>query len=287
VNKLEMESNVRVAGATRLETASGNPLPIPKVTAHAAASWAAELSTLAAADDTFAQTILNAYKAVKLIKVSLELLEDSGVNIEDYISSEIGRAIGRLEGDAFATGASGSTTTPEGVINKATIGVTTAAAGGLVYTSDEFIDMVYSLTRPYRDRRLVADVGRADEARRASSRTRQGSTSGSRRYTKGEQESLLGYPVYVEPTYANPGSAVLDGDVRQPRRLFHPRRGELPALPAERALHGHRRGRVPRLAPHGRRPDRHERRPLVQERDLIRCRRRPSPTHRRRRRFGC
>jgi HK97 family phage major capsid protein len=208
VNKLELVSNVRVAGATRLETASGNPLPIPKVTAHAAASWAAELSTLAAADDTFAQTILNAYKAVKLIKVSLELLEDSGVNIEDYIASEIGRAIGRLEGDAFATGASGSTTTPEGVINKATIGVTTAAAGGLVYTSDEFVDMVYSLTRPYRDGAtwLMSD-GLMKLARKLKDTT--GQYLWQPAYTKGEQESLLGYPVYVEPTYANPGSAVL------------------------------------------------------------------------------
>jgi HK97 family phage major capsid protein len=150
------------------------------VTAHAAASWAAEALGARRRGRHVRAGILNAYKAVKLIKVSLELLEDTGVDHRGYISSEIGRAIGRLEGDAFATGASGSATTPEGVINKATIGVTTAAAGGLTITADEFVDMVLQRHAAVPRRRRVADVGRHREARRASSRTRPGSTSGSR-----------------------------------------------------------------------------------------------------------
>lgn len=208
VNKLEMESMVRACGATRIETAGGNAIQIPKVTAHAAAVWAAEAAALSAADDTFAQATLNAYKAVKLIKVSLELLEDSGVDLEAYISAELGRAIGRLEGDAFATGASGSTTTPEGVMNKAAIGVTTAAAGGLVITSDEFIDTVYSVTRPYRTGAswLMSD-GTVKLVRKL--KDSQNRYLWQEALTKDEQATFLGYPVYVEPTVQAPGSAQL------------------------------------------------------------------------------
>lgn len=208
VNKLEMESMVRSAGATRIETAGGNAIQIPKVTAHAAAVWAAEAAALAAADDTFAQATLNAFKAVKLIKVSLELLEDSGVDLEAYISSELGRAIGRLEGDAFATGASGSATTPEGVLNKAAIGVTTASAGGLVVTSDEFIDTVYSVTRPYRTGAgwLMSDATVKLVRKLKDSQNRY---LWQEALTKDEQATFLGYPVYVEPTVQSPGSAQL------------------------------------------------------------------------------
>jgi HK97 family phage major capsid protein len=208
VNKLELASNVRASGATRIETAGGNTLPIPKVTAHAAAVWATEAQALTSADDTFGQVLLGAYKAVKLVKVSIELLEDTGVDLEAYIANELGRAIGRLEGDAFATGASGSTTTPEGVLNKATIGVTTATAGGLVITADEFIDTVYSVTRPYRDGAswLMSDatVKLVRKLKDAQNRY-----LWQEALTKDEEATLLGYPVRVEPTYNAPGSSKL------------------------------------------------------------------------------
>jgi hypothetical protein len=126
--------------------------------------------------------------------VSLELLEDSGVDIEAYISLELGRAIGRLEGDAFATGASGSATTPEGVINKGAIGVTTAAAGGLVdHLGRVHRHGVLGLAAvPHR--RLVADVGRDREAR-SQAQGLAGRYIWQEALTKDEQATFLGYPV--------------------------------------------------------------------------------------------
>jgi HK97 family phage major capsid protein len=206
VNKLELESAIRSAGATRIETSGGNQIQIPKVTAHAAASWAAEAAALAAADDTFAQVALDAYKAVKLIKVSIELLEDTGVDLEAYISSEIGRAVGRLEGDGFATGAAASATTPEGIMNKATVGVTTAAAGGLTITADEFIDLYYSVTRPYRaGAAWLMNDATVKLVRKLKDTTNQYLWQPG--LTKGEESSILGSPVYVEPSLDNPGSS--------------------------------------------------------------------------------
>lgn len=199
---LEQASGVRAAGATRLETASGIDLPVPKVasTGHGAAAWATEGQTITATDETFGQVILKAYKAVKLIKVSLELLEDTGVNLESYIANELGKRIGRLEGDGFATGASGSTTTPEGVVNKGTA-MTLATGSTTTITSDQIIDLLYSVARPYRSDPsagwLMSD-GIAKIVRKFKDST--GQYLWQQSMQAGEPDRLLGYPVNVEPS---------------------------------------------------------------------------------------
>lgn len=147
VAALEQESAVRRL-ATVLTTAQGNEILVPKVTGHGTAQWVAEGAAKPEVDETFAQASLKAFKAAEIIKVSTELLEDSGFDLEGYIASELGRAIGRLEGAAYATGASNSTTTPKGVVTSATVGKTAASA--TVITADEIIDLVYSVSRPYR-----------------------------------------------------------------------------------------------------------------------------------------
>lgn len=198
--QLEQISGVRLAGATRLETASGIDLPIPLVTAHGAASWAAEASALTAVDETFGQVILKAYKAVKLIKVSLELLEDSGVDIEAYISAELGKRIGRLEGDGFATGASGSTTTPEGIVNKATA-MTLATGSTTTITADQIIDLVYAVARPYRaGASFLMNDGIVKIVRKLKDSQNRYLWEDS--LQANEPPRLFGYPVYIEPSMA-------------------------------------------------------------------------------------
>lgn len=198
VNKLEEQSGVRRAGARVIRTAGGNDLPIPKVTAHAAASWVSEAAALSAADDTFAQATLGAFKAVKLVKVSLELLQDTGVDIVGYIANEIGRAVGRLAGDAYATGTSGSTTTPEGVVNKATVGVT--AASGTAITADEVIDLVYSVSEPYRNNGSSFLMN--DSIVKLVRKLKDGNSQylWQPGMQSGEPDRLLGYPVFREPS---------------------------------------------------------------------------------------
>jgi len=67
---IEAGSAIRQAGATVLQTDSGADLQVPKVTAHAAASYVAEAQQISNVKDTFAQQTLKAFKAAKLELVS-------------------------------------------------------------------------------------------------------------------------------------------------------------------------------------------------------------------------
>jgi len=193
VQALEQAGTIR-QHATVLETAGGGTITIPKVTAHGAASWAAESSTIVDVEETFAEASLGAHKAVKMVKVSIELLEDSGVDIEAYIASEIGRRIGLLENDAYETGGTAQTTKPNGIVNTATVGVTNASATAL--TADEFLDLIYSVSRPYRPgaRFLVAD-GIVKAVRKL--KDADGQYLWSTGLKEGEPDRLFGYPVEI------------------------------------------------------------------------------------------
>lgn len=147
VEALEQESAIR-RFATVLTTQQGNEILVPKVTTHGAAEWVAEGGDKPVTDEVFDQVALNAHKAARIIKVSTELLEDSGFDLEGYVARELGRSIGRLEAAAYATGAANSTTTPKGLVTSATVGKTAASATAV--TADEILDLVYSVSRPYR-----------------------------------------------------------------------------------------------------------------------------------------
>lgn len=207
-NRLQVvmvEANaMRQTRATKLETAGGNDIPIPKVTAHGVASWTGEAVAITESDETFAQVTLEAWKATRLVKVSLELLEDSGVDISAYLAGELGRSVGALEGAAFAAGDGSSK--PRGIATAATVGVTAAAVAAV--TADELIDTVYSVTRPYRvngeflvSDALVKGIRKLKDA--DNQYVWQPGLQGS------EPDRLLGYPVITDADVADPTAAAV------------------------------------------------------------------------------
>lgn len=98
---------------------------------------------------TFAKIVLGAYKLTYIIKVSEELLYDSGdIDLEAYLANWIARKFAEKEESSFVNGA--GTTLPTGVFVGAAVGVTAASA--LAFTTDELIDLYHSVKRPYRAR---------------------------------------------------------------------------------------------------------------------------------------
>lgn len=146
---------VRQTNVTVLQTGSGEALQVPKGTAHGDAEWLAEAQPAAVTNEMFGQATLDSFKAVRMVKISIELLEDNAVNLTAYLSRQIGDAIGRLENTAFVNGdGSGK---PTGFLQDAVLGKETASASAI--TADEIIDLIYSVIRPYRSRGefLMAD----------------------------------------------------------------------------------------------------------------------------------
>ena len=143
-----LDENIFRGLASIIRTSSGDR-KIPVAATKGTASWIDEEGAYQESDDSFSQITIGAYKLGTMIKVSDELLSDSVFDLEGYIAREFARRIGAKEEEAFFTGdGSGK---PLGILaasGGAETGVT--AASETAITSDELIDLFYSLRAPYR-----------------------------------------------------------------------------------------------------------------------------------------
>lgn len=139
-------SAIRQTNATILTTATGEALQVPKTTAHGTAAIVAEGGAIAEADPTFGQVTLDAYKYGILIQISHELMKDTAVDLNGYLARQAGRALGNASGTHFVTGDGSSK--PNGVVTASTLGKTAASATAI--TTDELIDLHFSVIEPYR-----------------------------------------------------------------------------------------------------------------------------------------
>ena len=112
-----------------------------------AAAWIEEGGALQFSDATFSQILLDAHKLHVAIKVTEELLYDNAFGLENYIIKQFGKALANAEEDAFLNGdGSGK---PTGLF-VATGGGTVAGTLSAAIKSDDMLDLVYALKRPYR-----------------------------------------------------------------------------------------------------------------------------------------
>jgi len=100
-----------------------------------------------AADLTFSNVILKAYKySSKPFKVSNELLNDTGVDLMNYIAGVLATRIARIANTHFTTG--DDTNKPQGAVTGATAGKTTAASAAITFP--EVLDLIHSVDPAYR-----------------------------------------------------------------------------------------------------------------------------------------
>lgn len=199
VEHLVDTTSVLQAGATVLNTASGEVIEVPVTTSHGTAAAVAEAGALAGTDPAFAKRTLGAFKFGQLITVSRELVDDTAVDLVGYIARAAGRNIGLALGAKLATGA--GTTEPWGVITRATTGVTGGTGVTGAFTADNLIDLMFSVVGPYR----VNGSWLVKDATLGSIRKLK-DTAG--RYlfdpaaTVGAPDTLLGRPIYTDANMA-------------------------------------------------------------------------------------
>lgn len=136
---------------TVLNTSSGNPLDFPTmddtgvaVVQHAEAT---AMTDDASADAVFAKMTLGAFAYdTKWLQVSMELLQDSVVDIEQFIGELLGERLARRVNVELTTG--DGTGDPLGIVPASTLGK--AAASATVFTADEIIDLLHSVDPAYR-----------------------------------------------------------------------------------------------------------------------------------------
>ena len=148
IDKMEEEGAALNAGATLIQTTSGEDILIPAVTSHSTGALVAEGGTISESDPAFGQTTLSTYKYAAIVDVSSELAMDQSVgtfNVVNFVGDQGGAAIGRALSSHWTTGSGSSQ--PQGFDN-CTTGVTAASATAI--TTDELIDMYHSVIAPYR-----------------------------------------------------------------------------------------------------------------------------------------
>lgn len=171
-------------------------------------------------DLTFGQTVLNAFKySSKMIKVSVEFLQDSSINVAQVIGEALGTRIGRVTNRHFTTGTGSGQ--PRGIVTAAVSDVT---LGGLLgdISYDEIVDIEHSVDPEYR---VNASWMFNDLTLRQIKKLRDdsGATAGTGRplwlpgLVQGEPDTILGYPFIINqavPLLSTPSAkSVVFGDL--------------------------------------------------------------------------
>ena len=132
-----------------LRTNEGNDLPWPTVDDTSnTGSDIAENAAAAEQDVTFGEIVLKAFKITSdLVKVSMELMEDSFEDMGAIMGELLGERLGRRINNKTTVGV--GTTEPFGWTLEASVGTT--AASPTVITSDELLDFQHSVDVAYRN----------------------------------------------------------------------------------------------------------------------------------------
>jgi len=169
---------------------------IPVAATHSIAQWTAENAAYTESDPTFAQKEIDAYKLTDLVKVSIELLQDSMFDLESYIAAEFARAFGVAEEEAFCIG--NGTGRPTGLFTASggEIGVTVTSPTAI--TADNLIDLVYALKSPYR-RNAVFLMRDNTVSSLRKLKDNNGQYLWQPSVQAGQPDRLWGYPIYTSP----------------------------------------------------------------------------------------
>lgn len=191
--------------ASTTVTAGGNPLPFPTSNdTSTEADIVAEAGSVNTADPSIGSVTLGAFKfESKLVKVSLELLQDSAFDLQSWLTNIFAERFGRGMNRKFTVGA--GTTEPKGVIVAATAGPTATGSskntggtetGGATIGTNDLIALESALDPAYRQ-------GSAFMCHDSSLQyiksllDKQGRPVFLSGVANGAPDTLLGYPVYV------------------------------------------------------------------------------------------
>ena len=194
--------------STILNTAGGENLQIPSLSAYSVGTVSSEAAAIGESDPTFnAFKTLGAYKYSFLTQISREMVEDAGVDILGFLATQTGNALGYAVNGALTTGT--GTTQPTGIVTAAGSGITGSTAVSGAFTADNLIDLVYSVDTAGR---TLPGTGWQMNAQAISAVRKLKDNAGqylfSPSLTADARDLLLGYPIFENPAMSSPGTAV-------------------------------------------------------------------------------
>ena len=184
------EENIMRKLATRITTSGEHKINIAAT--KPAAAWIEEGGALTFGDATFDQILMDAHKLHVAIKVTEELLYDNAFHLESYILTQFGKALANAEEDAFLNG--DGTGKPLGLF--AETGGGQVANTVSTIKSDDLLDLVYALKRPYRKSASFI-INDKNLALIRKLKDNNGAYIWQPSYQSGEPDRILGYAVHT------------------------------------------------------------------------------------------
>lgn len=205
--------------AETITTDTGATLPWPTVddTGNEGAILA-ENTQVTEQDVTFGQANLDAYMYTsRLVRLSLQLLNDNAFGLESWLANTLGARIGRVQNRHFTVGT--GIGQPDGIITSADVGVTTAAGAVASVTYDNLVDLIESLDPAY----LSTGNARfmmSQAARKGLRKLKDGQNRPlwEPSLQAGTPDSLMGYGLTLNNFMAEPAAGVKSigfGDIRE------------------------------------------------------------------------
>jgi HK97 family phage major capsid protein len=193
--------------STILNTAGGENLQIPSLSAYSTGTVTSEAGPIGESDPTFnAFKTLGAYKYSFLVQTSREMVEDSGVDLLGFIASQTGNALGFAVNNGLTVGT--GTTQPTGIVTAAGSGITGGTGVTGAFTADNIIDLVYSVDTAGR---TLPGTGFQMNAQAIAAVRKLKDGQGQYLFTPSlsaeTRDLLLGYPIYENPAMASPATS--------------------------------------------------------------------------------
>jgi HK97 family phage major capsid protein len=157
------------------------------------------------------QTVLGSYLySSKSVLVSLQLLQDSSVNVPDLIGRMLGERIGRIQNDHFTTGSGVSQ--PNGLLTAATDSAVTTVSTTLI-SYDEMVNLEHSVDPAYRPgAKWMFHDGALKALKKVEALQYSGDTTGLPIWLPGlavnAPDTILGYPYVVNQSMSTPATTV-------------------------------------------------------------------------------
>jgi HK97 family phage major capsid protein len=178
-------------------TASGENLVIPTVTATSTSGSVAAGSAISESNPTFASITLGAEKYGALCQIAQELVSDAGFNITNYIAQQLGTSLGLKVNDVLTT-----------KLSAAAGSVVRGTATNFAASYEDLIDLVYGIAD---GARVLPGLGFQMSKTGIAAARKLKDDSGAYIWTDnavvGQPATLLGYPVYENPNVAAVGTA--------------------------------------------------------------------------------
>lgn len=205
--------------AETIQTDTGASLPWPTVddTANEGAILG-ENTQITEQDVTFGQATLNAYMYTsKMVRVSLQLIQDNAFDVERWLGRALGARIGRVQNRHFTVGT--GTAQPLGIVTAAPVGVTGATGQTLTVTYDNLVDLVDSIDAAYLGSGNVTFM-MSQAARRALRKLKdtQNRPLWEPSLQAGTPDTLMGYGLTINnyvPAPAASAKSIVFGDIRE------------------------------------------------------------------------